>query len=45
MRNTFQTPSRIFNEVPKPIPDDYWRRCHRVLRMVGILHGSVAQIG
>lgn len=40
MRNTFQTPSRIFQEVSKPIPDDYWRRCHRVLRMVSILHSK-----
>lgn len=40
MRNEFQTPSRIFTEAPKPISDAYWRRCHRVLRMVGILHGK-----
>lgn len=40
MRTTFDTPSRIFKEAPKPIVDDYWRRCHRVLRMVGILHGK-----
>ena len=40
MRNSFQTPSRIFQEVPKPISRPYWRRCHRVLRMVGILHAK-----
>lgn len=40
MRNTFQTPSRIFREAPEPIKDPYWRRCHRVLRMVGVLHGK-----
>ncbi len=40
MRNTFQIPARIFEAVPEPIKDPYWRRCHRVLRMVGVLHGK-----
>lgn len=40
MRNMFQTPSRMFQDAPPPIADPYWRRCHRVLRMVGILHGK-----
>lgn len=40
MRNSFQTPSRIFQSPPQPIGDPYWRRCHRVLRMVGVLHGK-----
>jgi hypothetical protein len=40
MRNTFETPSNIFSEAPKSIADPYWRRCHRVLRMIAILHGK-----
>ncbi len=40
MRNTFQSPSRIFLEPPEPIADAYWRRCQRVLRMVSVLHGK-----
>jgi len=40
MRNTFPISLRIFDEAPKPMSDAYWRRCHRVLRMVGILHGK-----
>jgi hypothetical protein len=40
MRNSFQTPARMFDEAPRPIADAYWRRCYRVLRMVGVLHGK-----
>lgn len=39
-RNSFQTPSRMFEDTPKPFADQYWRRCLRVMRMVGILHGK-----
>lgn len=40
MRTSFETPARIFTEAPKRFSDAYWRRCHRVLRMVGVLHGK-----
>lgn len=39
-RTAFLVPSEIFGEEPKPFDDDYARRCFRVLRMVGILHGK-----
>jgi hypothetical protein len=40
MRSSFQTPARILQVAPEPIADPYWRRCHRVLRMVSVLHGK-----
>jgi hypothetical protein len=40
MRNTFEVPAAIFSTSPKPFADAYWRRCFRVLRMVGVLHGK-----
>ncbi|MFT3986467.1 hypothetical protein [Aestuariivirga sp.] len=40
MRNEFSMPSRIFQVAPEPIADSYWRRCHRVLHMLGVLHGK-----
>ena len=40
MRNEFEVPRQLFSEAPQPFADPYWRRCHRVLRMVGILHGK-----
>lgn len=40
MRNVFDVPEGIFDRTPTPFDDAYHRRCLRVLRMVGILHGK-----
>lgn len=40
MRNTFEVPEGIFERTPTPFTEVYYRRCLRVLRMVGILHGK-----
>lgn len=39
-RTSFLVPSEIFCEEPKRFDDEYARRCFRVLRMVGVLHGK-----
>lgn len=40
MSTEFQVPSYIFRSAPRPIANDYWRRCHRVFRMLSVLHGK-----
>jgi hypothetical protein len=40
MRTSFHTPPRVFETPPEPFTDEYARRCHRLLRMVGVLHGK-----
>jgi hypothetical protein len=40
LRIVYDVPERLFREKPAPFKDAYARRCFRVLRMVGVLHGK-----
>jgi hypothetical protein len=40
MNTTFQVPAHIFHSSPRPFTNEYARPCHRVLRMVSILHNK-----